>query len=160
MDLSLEMTQLFWTWFRRKKQKWWRFNIVDLLHPTWEVRNPQVLFQFTSGTEQPGMKRYHANKGVISKKSPGGWTVNLRPQNGKKSRWGNGPRPFPFPQTVQASLGTHGHVLESVAHWVALVFLLLLFLSFFLSPSMWALRRLEYACGREVSVYDSVPTVH
>lgn len=45
--------------------------------------------------------------------------------------------PFPVPpQIVQASLGTHGYVKESVAHWVALVFLLLLFLSFFLSPSM------------------------
>lgn len=83
------------------------------------------------------------------KMSPGGWTVILRPQvNGRKSRWGGGPRPFPFPHTVQASLGTHGYVIESVAHWVALVFLLLLFLSFFFSPSMWALRRLEYACEK------------
>lgn len=61
---------------------------------------------------------------------------------GQQTKW----RPFPFPQIVQASLGTHGYVKESAAHWVALVFLLLFFLSFFFSPSMWALRRLEYAC--------------
>lgn len=60
---------------------------------------------------------------------------------GQQTKW----RPFPFPQIVQASLGTHGYVKESAAHWVALVFLLLFFLSFFFSPSMWALRRLEYA---------------
>jgi len=33
-------------------------------------------------------------------------------------------------------LGPHGYVTESVSHWVALVVLLLLFLSFFLSPSI------------------------
>lgn len=40
---------------------------------------------------------------------------------------------------------------------MAFVFLLLLFLSFFLRPSMWALRRLEYACGEKVRIMTTGP---
>lgn len=93
----------------------------------------------------PGVRQYyHATQwrrsravgGLMNSDSQASGEMGMKLQNGVVGLSHS-------PQTAQTSLGTHGCVKESVAHWVALVFLLLLFLSFFFRPSMWARRRLE-----------------